>query len=274
MKNIEEAARILSGARREKRLLQNLPESCTLANDGEALQVQRRIMEMLGEPIGGWKASLPQPRGLFVAPLPASTIVSKSPCPIVLHDGAAKIEPEIAFMMGRDLPPREQPYEEADLREAIGKTHIVLELIGSRFSDPKAVPFPDNLADCIQNQALFVGAAVPNALEKETRIVSNQDCVTGKRRVRARHTSPKRTSSNAVSLAREFSFEPEGNIEGRTDRDDRLLRRDRSGSDRYAAHGGVRRHRKPVGALYRGGSFELTWFTDETDLATNSPLLG
>jgi 2-keto-4-pentenoate hydratase len=85
----------------------------------------------------------------------------------VLHDGAAKIEPEIAFMMGRDLPPREQPYEEADLREAIGKTHTVLELIGSRFSDPKAVPFPENLADCIQNQALFVGAAVPNALEKK-----------------------------------------------------------------------------------------------------------
>jgi 2-keto-4-pentenoate hydratase len=167
MKNIEEAARILSAARREKRLLQNLPEECKLANDGEALMVQRRIMDLLGEPIGGWKAALPQPRGLFVAPLPASTIVSKSPCPILLHDGIAKIEPEIAFMMNRDLPPREQPYVEADLREAIGRTHMVLELIGSRFSDPKGVPFPENLADCIQNQALFVGTVVPNALEKK-----------------------------------------------------------------------------------------------------------
>ena len=219
MKNIEEAARILSDARREKRLLHSLPESCKLANDGEALLVQRRIMELLGEPIAGWKAALPQPRGLFVAPLPASTILSKSPCPIVLHEGVAKVEPEIAFVIARDLPPREQPYVEADLREAISRTHMVFELIGSRFSDPKAVPFPENLADCIQNQALFVGAAVPNALE-ETRTVSNQDCVGRRNRVRARDTSPKRTSVNAIGLVGEFSFRSEGNIEGRTDRDD------------------------------------------------------
>jgi len=167
MKNIEEAARILSDARREKRLLHSLPESCKLANDGEALLVQRRIMELLGEPIAGWKAALPQPRGLFVAPLPASTILSKSPCPILLHEGVAKVEPEIAFVIGRDLLPRAQAYVEADLREAISRTHMVFELIGSRFSDPKAVPFPENLADCIQNQALFVGAEVPNALEKK-----------------------------------------------------------------------------------------------------------
>ena len=71
------------------------------------------------------------------------------------------------FVIGRDLLPRAQAYVEADLRGAISRTHMVFELIGSRFSDPKAVPFPENLADCIQNQALFVGAEVPNALEKK-----------------------------------------------------------------------------------------------------------
>ena len=167
MTNIEEAARILSAARREKRLLQSLPASCKLANNDEALVVQRRIMELLGEPIGGWKAALPQPRGPFLAPLPASAIISKSPCPILLHDGVAKIEPEIAFVIGNDLPPREQPYDEGDLRRVIARAHMVLELIGSRFSDPAAVPFPENLADCIQNQALFVGPEVPNAFERK-----------------------------------------------------------------------------------------------------------
>jgi 2-keto-4-pentenoate hydratase len=167
MTNIEEVARILSTARRDKRLLESLPASCKVANNDEALVVQRRIMELLGGPIGGWKAALPQPRGPFVAPLPTSAIVSKSPCPILLHDGVAKIEPEVAFVMGRDLPPREQPYVESDLRQAIARTHMVLELIGSRFSDPAAVPFPDNLADCIQNQALFVGPEVLNALDRK-----------------------------------------------------------------------------------------------------------
>jgi 2-keto-4-pentenoate hydratase len=167
MTNVEEAARILSAARREKRLMQSLPASCKIANNDEALVVQRRIMELLNEPIGGWKAALPQPRGPFVAPLPASAIISKSPCPILLHDGVVKIEPEIAFVIGRDLGPREQPYVESDLRQAIAQTHMVLELIGSRFHDPAAVPFPENLADCIQNQALFVGPEVTNAFERK-----------------------------------------------------------------------------------------------------------
>lgn len=166
MTNIEDAARQLSSARREGRLLNGLPESCKLANDDEALIVQRRIMELLGEKIGGWKASLPQPRGLFVAPLAASTIRSKSPCPILLHGGVVKVEPEIAFVLGRDLAPREKPYTEQEVREAIARTHVVLELIGSRFPDPKAVPFPENLADCIQNQGLFVGPIVTNALDR------------------------------------------------------------------------------------------------------------
>jgi 2-keto-4-pentenoate hydratase len=166
MKNTEEAAQTFSAARRERRLLDSLPESCALANDDEALLVQRRIMELLGETIGGWKASLPQPRGLFVAPLPASTIVSTSPCPIQLHGGAAKIEPEIAFLIGHDLLPREKPYGEADVRDVIAETHVVLELIGSRFPDPNAVPFPHNLADCLQNQGLYVGPAVSDALDK------------------------------------------------------------------------------------------------------------
>ena len=166
MTNIEEAARVLSSARRERRLLEGLPESCKLTNDDEALAVQRRIMELLGETIGGWKASLPQPRGPFVAPLPASTIVSKSPCPILLHAGVIKIEPEIAFVIGHDLPPREKPYTETEVREAIARTHIVLELIGSRYPDPKTVPFPENLADCIQNQGLFLGPVIANALDK------------------------------------------------------------------------------------------------------------
>lgn len=188
MTNIEEAAQILASARREKRILQGLPESCHLANNDDALAAQRRIIELLGQPIGGWKAALPQPRGPFVAPLPRSVVLSTSPCAILLHDGAAKIEPEIAFVIGRDLPPREEPYVEAELRDAIARTHVVLELIGSRFTDPKAVPFPDNLADCIQNQALFVGPQVANGLGKKLDMfqmkITSPDAVVFEREVR------------------------------------------------------------------------------------------
>jgi 2-keto-4-pentenoate hydratase len=166
MGNIEDAARHLSSARRERRSLEQLPESCSLANDDEALLVQRRILDLLGEKIGGWKASLPQPKGLFVAPLPASMIRSTSPCPTVLHNGIVKVEPEIACVIGRDLPPRPTLYTESEVRGAIAETHMVLELIGSRYPDPNGVPFPDNLADCLQNHGLFVGPVVRGAFDK------------------------------------------------------------------------------------------------------------
>ena len=41
-----------------------------------------------------------------MAPIYAPTIFASSPCPILPIAGKARIEPEIAFFMGRDLPPR------------------------------------------------------------------------------------------------------------------------------------------------------------------------
>ena len=58
-------------------------------------------------PIGGWKCSVPTtPRPVAMAPIYAPTIFSASPCPILPIGGLARIEPEIAFLMARDLPRR------------------------------------------------------------------------------------------------------------------------------------------------------------------------
>ena len=163
---IEEAARHLVTARKERRTIDRLPENCRPDNDEEALAVQRRVLELLGDTIGAWKASVPQPQGLFFAPIPSSAVRTASPCPILLQNGAARIEPEIAFKMARDLAPREKPYTESEVRDAIASAHLVLELMGGRYSNPKALPFPEWLADSINNQGLFVGPTVPNAFDR------------------------------------------------------------------------------------------------------------
>jgi 2-keto-4-pentenoate hydratase len=77
----------------------------------------------------------------------------------------ARIEPEIAFVMRRDLPPRASAYSDAEVRAAIRAPHLVLELIGPRYANPATVTFPEQLADAIANHGLFVGPAVPNALD-------------------------------------------------------------------------------------------------------------
>jgi 2-keto-4-pentenoate hydratase len=160
------AARHLIAARTARRPGERLPEACRPGNVTDALAIQRRVRELLGEAIGGWKCSVPTPeREIAAATIYASTITSASPCPILPIGGKARIEPEIAFVIARDLPPRAAPYSDAELREAIREARLVLELIGPRYADPTAVTYPELLADSIANQGLFLGPVVPNALD-------------------------------------------------------------------------------------------------------------
>ena len=132
-----------------------------------ALAIQQRVTELLALPIGGWKCSLPTPeRPVAMAPIYAPTIFERSPCPILPIAGKACIEPEIAFVMARDLPPRSSPYSETEIRAAIREARMVLELIGPRYADPAAASFVELLADGVANQGLFAGPVVADALER------------------------------------------------------------------------------------------------------------
>ncbi|MEP6702914.1 MAG: 2-keto-4-pentenoate hydratase, partial [Betaproteobacteria bacterium] len=123
-----------------------------------------------GDEVGGYKCSLPaEGREVGMAPIFGLTISSASPrhlrAPLLTLPDAARIEPEIAFVMARALPPRAKPYAEAEVRAAIGETRLVLELLGSRYRDPTALPFIETLADCISNQGLHVGPLADGGLD-------------------------------------------------------------------------------------------------------------
>ena len=160
------AARFLVAARNARRAGERLPGSCRPADLAAALAIQDRVRELLGAAIGGWKCSVPSAsRAIAAAPIFISTISSDSPCPILPIGGKARIEPEISFVLGRDLPRRATPYSDAEIRAAIRETRAVLELIGPRYADPAAVTYPELLADSIANQGLFVGPVVANGLD-------------------------------------------------------------------------------------------------------------
>lgn len=162
----EAAARYLVTARRRRTPGPRLPEDLRPADVEAGLAIQARVAGLLGDPIGGWKCSAPtEPRPVAMAPIFAPTIHRTSPCPLLPTDGQARIEPEIAFVMGRDLPKRDTPYGEDEVRAAIREVRFVLELIGTRYADPKAVTFPELLADCIANEGLFIGPEVPGGLD-------------------------------------------------------------------------------------------------------------
>jgi 2-keto-4-pentenoate hydratase len=72
----------------------------------------------------------------------------------------ARIEPELAFVLGRDLPPRDEPYTPAEVDAAIASAHMALELIDSRYADRGGVSFEENLADGLVNRGLLLGTAL------------------------------------------------------------------------------------------------------------------
>jgi 2-keto-4-pentenoate hydratase len=168
----ESAARFLVAARQARRPGERIPEPSRPVDIDAALAIQERVTELLGLPIGGWKCSVPTaPRPVSMAPIYAPTIFSSSPCPILPINGMARIEPEIAFVMGQDFPRRATPYTEGEVRAAIRAPHLVLELITPRYADPATAAFPELLADAVANHGLFVGPVVANALDRPLAVI-------------------------------------------------------------------------------------------------------
>lgn len=136
----------------------------------QALAIQSAVSTLMGDTIGGWKCGTPGPDKLVVAPIYAGTIhrVGHGPCSAWAHQGQVRIEPELAFVLGHDLPPREQPYTPAEVDAAIAHTHLALELIDSRYLDGSELGFADKLADGLVNQGLFIGPEVAAAAAQQT----------------------------------------------------------------------------------------------------------
>jgi 2-keto-4-pentenoate hydratase len=165
--NQEAAAQYLFAARTRGTPGARIPESCRPDDIDAALAIQRRVTALAGVGVGGWKCSVPSAaRPVLAAPIYTPTIRRDSPCPLPASGGMARIEPEVAFLLGRDLPPRATPYTEEEIRAAVGSAHLVVELIGARYTDPGSVTFPELLADNVANAGLFVGPAVDTPFER------------------------------------------------------------------------------------------------------------
>lgn len=161
-----EGARILVARRLSGEQGARLPESCRPGTLPEAFEIQQAVSALLRQQrkghIGAWKCGLPVHDCLIAAPIYAHTVHAGSPCPVWTRDGLVRVEPELAFVLGRDLPSREAPYEPEEIDAAIASTHLALELIDSRYTPDEAAQasFAEKLADGLVNQGLFIGPAV------------------------------------------------------------------------------------------------------------------
>jgi hypothetical protein len=164
--HIEQAAELLASRRIQGTQGPRLPEACRPADLASALAIQAAVLERLGDTAGAWKCASPAPGRLVVAPIASRTVHHASsrdgglPCPVRARQGHARVEPELAFVLGQDLPPREAPYSADEVLAAVVSAHLALELIDSRYADRGSLSFEENLADSLVNQGLLLGPAV------------------------------------------------------------------------------------------------------------------
>jgi len=165
--NAQAAADILVARRIGGESGPRLPENCRPQNIDDALAIQAAVTEQwcaqMDDSIGGWKCLQPSADKIIVAPIYTRTINSVPPVALWPKGELARIEPELAFFFGADLPARAQPYSASEVDAAIARTHMALELIGGRYDDPANATFPEMLADGLVNQGLFIGPQVDSA---------------------------------------------------------------------------------------------------------------
>lgn len=154
------AAAILAERRRCGQPGERLPQHLRPQDADAALAIQAGVTQQLGESVAAWKCGLPSEGRPVLAPIYAAGVQRSNPCRAWARGGQARVEPELAFVLGRDLPARAAPYEAAEIDAAIASTHLALELIDSRYSDPEQADFFENLADGLLNQGLYLGPQV------------------------------------------------------------------------------------------------------------------
>ena len=164
----ESAAQFLLAARKRGTPGPRIPAEFRPADIDDGLAIQARMTALVGQPVGGYKCALPSgARPVLMAPIFASTIGHASPYPVLAVGATVRIEPEIAFVMARDLPARAAPCSESEVRDAIKEVRLALEILGSRYSDLDSATFPELLADGLANQGLLVGPVVVDPWDRD-----------------------------------------------------------------------------------------------------------
>ncbi|HUN48640.1 MAG TPA: fumarylacetoacetate hydrolase family protein [Stellaceae bacterium] len=144
--------------------LAGVPAALVPGSDAEAYAAQSAVVERLIPrlgPIVGWKVGAPGPAAEpNAAPLLADLV---QPAPARMGGKRLRVrglEAELAFRFGRDLPPRSQPYSEAEVGAAIASVHPAIELVESRIEDWQGAAPLSRLADLQSNGGFCFGPAI------------------------------------------------------------------------------------------------------------------
>jgi 2-keto-4-pentenoate hydratase len=160
-KELMDAGAMLLDARRTNTPIDDLPAAVRPVTLDEAYFIQDRLALAYGE-IGGWKVGAPTADATpMFAPMPLAWIASNDAILGGRHRFRG-LEAEIAFLMAKDLPPRDKAYSRDEVVAAIASCHPAIEVIESGLTDPLKATKLSMIADLQMHGAFVYGAAVAN----------------------------------------------------------------------------------------------------------------
>jgi len=172
--NAFSAAKSLWGHWQNGSTLQKLPEHTCPKTRAEGYAVQGLLPTVSGRIVAGWKiaaTSLVGQKHINISGPLAGRILSGqvfSPGSTVPSSGNRMrvAEPEMAFTLSKDLPPRTTPYTVDDVLEAVASLHPALEFPNSRFEIFTEAGEAQLLADCACAHQFMLGPAAPESWRK------------------------------------------------------------------------------------------------------------
>jgi 2-keto-4-pentenoate hydratase len=165
----EAASALLVRHWRHGTVLDALPADLRPATRAEGYLIQARIEAASAAPLYGWKIAATSAAGQrhigidgpIAGRLLAETVHRDGE---VVPFGANRmrvVEAEFAFRMGSDLRPREAPYLEAEVLDAVAALHLALEIPDSRYADFVTAGGPQLIADNACAHRFVLGPPAP-----------------------------------------------------------------------------------------------------------------
>ncbi len=152
---VQAAAQILVSHWQAGTRVPALPERCRPRSRGEGYAIQRAVQALSGQALFGWKIAATSSAGQThigvdgpLAGRVLSNRVRQSRARLSCDANFMRVaEPEFAFRMAHDLPPRRRPYPVPEVLEAVGSVHPAIEVPDSRYQDFAHVGAAQLIAD-------------------------------------------------------------------------------------------------------------------------------
>lgn len=167
--NPSSAAEHLDRAFRSGTKFIDLPINARPETVSEGYAAQEKFVELMAEPVVGWKIAGASPKGLRGetknAPAIGAMVESRvhpSGAAIRLPSGSrATLETEVAFQFNRAVSPAEEKFDVS----MIDRAFVTIEIVCSRYVDRKAVSQASFIADNLGFHTLICGNDLPFSRE-------------------------------------------------------------------------------------------------------------